>query len=200
MNDELGNRNFLGLCMVAAAVILGSFLVFRQIVALQRSRVEAAALSARNAPPPVALLAGAAAAPTPAPKKIVEAQREIEQTDKLEAYEKEELKPGLIQVFHIGKQLPQKKVEGVEYVKAVLFRSQVGTGRILADVALMNDTGVPVTPRFQLMLFNAKGRFLCRDTVLYITEELASGDKKIETMSLSHGPAGVQYYEFRRLD
>ena len=59
---------------------------------------------------------------------------------------------------------------------------------------------VPVTPRFQLMLFNAKGRFLCRDTILYITEDLAPGEKKIETMSLPRAPRDVAFYEIRQLD
>lgn len=200
MNEEFNSRNFLGLCILAAAVVCGVFLVFRQIVAVQRTRVEASVKIAQNAPPMVPLTAEKAAVAQDATRKVVETQREVEDEDKLEAYEREERRPGLIQVFSVGRQLAQKKVEGVEFVKAVLFRSQVGTGRVLADVALFNDSAVPVTPRFQLMLFNAKGRFLCRDTVLYITEELAPGDKKIETMSLSHGPTGVAYYEFRKLD
>ncbi len=103
-------------------------------------------------------------------------------------------------MFRVGQRLLQKKVEGVEYVKAVLFRTQVGTGRVLADVALHNDSAVPVTPRFQLMLFNAKAKFLCRDTILYITEDLAPGEKKIETMSLPRGPRDVAFYEIRQLD
>jgi hypothetical protein len=200
MNDELSSRNLFGLCILAAAIVLGLFLVFRQIVSLQRARVEASVKLTQGAPTPAPLSADKALALKGEKKMIVEVQREIEEQDKLEAYEKEERRPGLIQVFRIGQQLPQKKVEGVEFVKNVLFRSQVGTGRVLADVALMNDTGVPVTPRFQLILFNAKGKFLCRDTVLYITEELAPGDKKVETMSLAHGPTGVAYYEFRKLD
>ncbi len=200
MNDESSSKNLYGLCILAAAIVLGLFLVFRQIVALQRTRIEIAAKAAQNAPTPAPLSVDKAVTLKDETKKIVETQREIEDQDKLEAYEKEESRPGLIQVFRIGQQLPQKKVEGVEFVKAVLFRTQMGTGKVLADVALLNDTGIPVTPRFQLMLFNAKGKFLCRDTVLYITEELAPGDKKMETMSLAHGPAGVAYYEFRKLD
>jgi hypothetical protein len=200
MNDELNSRNLFGLCIFAAAIVLGLFLVFRQIVALERTRVEVSMRSIQAAPAPAPLSVDKAVAIKNEPRKIVDTQRDIEDQDKLEAYEKEERRPGLIQVFHIGQQLAQKKVEGVEFVRSVLFRSQVGTGRVLADVALVNNTGVPVTPRFQLMLFNAKGRFMCRDTILYITEELAPGDKKIETMSLPHGPEGVAYYEFRKLD
>lgn len=200
MSDELNGGKFLGLCIAAAAVILGSFLVLRQVIALQRARIEEAARVEATAPAPFPLKEGTPPAARQENRNIVEVQREVDDSDKLEAYEKEERRPGLIQIFELGKQLPQKKVEGVEFVKAVLFRSQLGAGRILADVALVNDTGLPVTPRFQLMLFNAKGKFICRDTVLYITEELAPGDKKIETMSLPHSPVGVQYYEFRKLD
>jgi len=127
MNDELSSRNLFGLCILAAAIVLGLFLVFRQIVALQRTRIEISAKAVQNAPTPAPLSVDKAVAIKGETKKIVETQREIDDQDKLEAYEKEELRPGLIQVFHIGQQLPQKKVEGVEFVKTVLFRSQVGT-------------------------------------------------------------------------
>lgn len=196
MDDELNSRNLLGLCVLAAAIVLGVFLVLRQVAALQRTRVEAAMQKAAQRPTPIPL----SATGKPGTKKLVEMQREIEDQDTLEAYEKEERLPGLLQIFRIGQQLPQKKVEGVEFVKTVLFRTQVGTGRVLADILLYNDSAVPVTPRFQLMLFNAKARFLCRDTILYITEELAPGEKKVETMSLPRGPREVAYYEFRKLE
>ncbi|HOE26631.1 MAG TPA: hypothetical protein PK696_02920 [bacterium] len=196
MNDTLERKNLFGAYLLIAAVVLGLFLVLRQIAVFQQARVNASMQKAAHKAAPIPL----STTPKPAIKKIVETERQIEDQDILEAYEKEERRPGLLQLFSVGERLLQKKVEGVEYVKAVLFRTQAGTGRILADVALHNDSAVPVTPRFQLMLFNAKGRFLCRDTILYITEDLAPGEKKIETMSLPRAPRDVAFYEIRQLD
>lgn len=192
-------KNIYGLCILAAAIFLGAFLVFRQMIALQRAKVELAVENARKAPPPAPLIP-AAQANKETMKRIVEIPREVESKDMLEAYEQEDKRPGLLQVFRMGEQLPQKRVEGVEYVKSVMFRRQVGTGRVLADASLANESSAPVSPRFEIRLFNAKGKFLCRDTVLYIAEELPPAEKKIETLSLAHGPEGVAFYEVRKLE
>lgn len=198
-NNESG-KNIFGLCIFAAAIVLGVFLVFRQIIAVQRVRIEQAVALAQKAPPPIPLVPGAAVSPADVPRKVVEMPREIEKKDILEEYEQEDKKPRLLQIFRMGEALAQPEVEGVEYVREVTFRRQVGTGRVLADVIMMNDSGAPVTPRFQIMLFNSKTRFLCRDTMLSIKEELPPGEKKTVTLSFPHGPESIAFYEVRRLE
>jgi hypothetical protein len=200
MASDMNVRNLPALCILAAAIIFGSFLVFKQILAVQRARIELAQENAKKQPPPQAVVPAQSIIKKPETLKVEEIKRDVESADLLETYDKEDNKPGLIQIFRMGEQLLQKKVEGVEYVKAVLFRLQVGAARILADVTLYNDTGVPVTPRFQIILFNQKGRYIGRDTVLYITDELVAGEKKTETLSFSANPAGVAYFEVRKLD
>ena len=96
--------------------------------------------------------------------------------------------------------LPQREVVGVEYVQSVKFRREADTGRMLADAFLYNDSSKPVRPKFRLMLFNAKARYMGGDTVFYVKDEILPGEKKIETLKLPHGPGGVAFYEVRKID
>jgi hypothetical protein len=197
MADKIEKGNILGLCVIAAAIFLGAFLVIRQIIALQQSKTE---------------LAGerAADAPTPNPLKkqdvvktvqITPVPREPDSTDAPEQHgANDNIRPGYLQVLLMGEFLPQQKHEGIEYVKAVKFQSRKGAGGVMAEVVLFNDSPRPVRPRFQVMLYNNKADYLCRDTMLYITEELPPGDTKVETLSLPHGPGGAAFFEIRDLE
>ncbi|MDD5556924.1 MAG: hypothetical protein PHN82_06715 [bacterium] len=200
MAGDLRVKNMQLLCIVAAAVILGSFLVFRQVFAIQREKVLYNIERMREIPSPQPLTVAAAAPAREETRKIVEVTRDLDSVNILEEYEKEERRPELLQIFRLGSPLPQRKVEGVEYVKTVFFRQQIGTRRVLADISMHNDSGVPVSPRFQVMLFSQKGRFVSRDTVLYITDEIIPGEKRNETLSFPVSPERVGFFEVRRLD
>ncbi len=193
-------KHLQALCIVAAAIILGVFLVFRQIIAFQEEQIKTAGSRVKAALAPISLVEEISAVKGEQSKDLTLIAREVEAEDLLEGYEREDKRPGLLQVFRMGEAISQKKVEEIEYVDAVKFRRQVGSGRVLADVLLFNDSSKPVTPRFQIMLFNEKGKFITRDTVLYITEDLPPGDKKSETMSFRRGHKGVGYFEVRKLD
>jgi hypothetical protein len=197
MVNDIKNKNIFGLCILAAAIFFGALLVYSQLLAVKREKIEIASAQVESVPSPVSLTRESH---TEGVVKITPIPREPESQDILQDYEREQMKPGLLQIFRMGEVLPQKKVEGVEYVQAVKFRRQVGTGRVLADVSIVNDSSKSVRPKFQIMLFNAHARFLARDTMLFITEELLPGQKKVETLSLPHGPEGVVFYEIRQLD
>jgi hypothetical protein len=193
MTKGTNGKNILGLCIFAAAIFLGAALVLRQIIAVQKAKVELAIERASAAPSPVPLKMEATV-------KLETIPREPEGEDDLQKYEGEKIEPGLLQIFSMGEMLPQRKVVGVEYVQSVKFRREVGAGRVLADVFLFNDSSEPVKPRFRLMLFNAKARYLGGDTVYYVKDEISPGEKKIETLKLPHGPVGVAFYEVRKID
>ncbi len=190
MTKGTNGKNILGLCIFAAAIFLGAALVLRQLVAVQRAKVE---FAARAAPSPVPLKMEATV-------KLKAIPRQPEGEDDLQEYEGEKIEPGLLQIFSMGKMLPQRKVVGVEYVQSVKFRKEMDAGRMLADVFLFNDSSESVKPRFRLMLFNAKARYLGGDTAYYVKDEISPGEKKIETLKLPHGPVGVAFYEVRKID
>ena len=201
MSNGIEMKNIQVFGIIAAAIILGVFLVFRQILVLQEKNIEIARAQRKEAPAPISLVEEISAGKKEEPKDITLIAKEIETQDLLGQYEKEDRRPNLIQPFRMGEAIPQKKVEGVEYISAVKFRRQVGTGRVLADVLLYNDSSTAVTPRFQILLFDEKGKFIDRDTVLYITEDLEPGEKKTETMSFRRGRRkGIRYFEVRQLD
>ena len=55
MTNGANSKNILGLCIFAAAIFLGAALVLRQIVAVQKAKVELAIERASAVPSPVPL-------------------------------------------------------------------------------------------------------------------------------------------------
>lgn len=133
-------------------------------------------------------------------EKEIEVSEKTEMETPLETYVKEFDRSPLFQVFFLNEPIFLKNVEGVEYVHKVVFERQAGSGLIIANLTMKNDTNREVLPRIELTLFNRNGAKIASETVLYISETLAPGGAKMDIMSFRVGQRDPYFFELRELE